>query len=456
MMGLYSRFMRGVLFPGMDVAKGTAVIKYWKVLEKSQWLMREDIVDMQAERLRSVVEHAYRNVPYYNKLFKDNGLRPEDIKTRQDLKKLPMLTRANIRSAGKEMLATNWHQLKRQKPIGYTTSGSTAEPLRFFLTPESLSWAAAAKYRAWGWAGYRFGDRVALVWGSHMDQQAHQKTAARLKDVFRRQIMMDAFKITEDDLRTFAEEMADFRPRIIRGYATGVYLLARYMEKHPNERIEPRAVITTAETLFPPHRQLIEEVFGCQVFDWYGSRETSLIAHECKEHSGYHISAENSVLEFIADGEEVEPGEVGQITITDLHNYAMPFIRYDIGDAGRTSEEKCPCGRGLPTFAKVEGRVADFIVSANGDLVSPGFFGLLFQEATGIDGYQVVQDVKGKAVIRVVPGEGFSDKELERLREDIVKNASDLEVDFKVVDEIAPEASGKRRFTISRAGADFL
>lgn len=154
--------------------------------------------------------------------------------------------------------------------------------------------------------------------------------------------------------------MEGYRPEVIRGYASSVYMFAKYLKDMGVRSIKPRTILTSAEMLFPQYRTTIEEVFGCKVYDYYGGREIGALAIECEEHNGFHISAENVLMEFIRDNEQVTD-ESGSIYVTNFRNYGMPLIRYDIGDIGKPSQESCNCGRGLPIIKTLDGRASQYI-----------------------------------------------------------------------------------------------
>jgi len=295
-------------------------------LEKTQYLPREEINRLQIKNLRALIKHAYRTVPYYHRAFKETGLRPEDIKTIKDLKKLPVLNKVVIRQNFRDLISRDF---PKSQLLSYQTGG-TGSPLKFFNTRDQRSWEIAAEYRAYSWAGYRLGDRCFMFWGSPIDLGTHTRRYVQIaKNVARlleRIVMVDPWVVSNRVLSRFAQMLKEFDPKIVRGYAGPVYIVARYLLENNIDDVRPKAVITGAETLFDPMRKTIERAFGCPVFDYYGTREVGAIAAECREHCGYHITAENVVLEFIREGEHVSCGENGAILITGLRNYGMPLI----------------------------------------------------------------------------------------------------------------------------------
>jgi phenylacetate-CoA ligase len=206
------------------------------------------------------------------------------------------------------------------------------------------------------------------------------------------------------------------------------------------------------------YRRTIEKAFGCEVFDYYGSREIGAIAAECEEHYGYHVSAENVVLEFVRDGEHVSAGENGVILVTSLRNFGMPFIRYAIGDVGRPSDDVCGCGRGLPLMASVEGRISQFMAVFDKQLkrivpvstAAPGPFSMVLMHVP-IDSYRIIQESLDRVVIKAVKGKGYLQKHTDFIVAHVRKFLGDnITVEVEFVDYLPPLPSGKRSVFISK------
>jgi phenylacetate-CoA ligase len=211
------------------------------------------------------------------------------------------------------------------------------------------------------------------------------------------------------------------------------------------------AIIVTAEVLRGRDRQLITSVFGCPVFGRYGSRETGVIASQCSENSHMHINAESVVVEFVRDNQHVAPGELGEVLVTDLRNYAMPLVRYRIGDVAAPQQGPCECGRGLPLMGPVVGRTADFITCPDGRLVNGVSLVSDLEASTSVSQAQIRQSEPGRLVVRLVPAEAFSRSAIDRLGAWLACHVSDrLVYGVEIVQEIPFERpSGKFRFVVS-------
>jgi len=399
-----------------------------------------------------LLEHAYDNVPYYHQVFRELGLKPEDIKTTTDLLKLPLLTKEDIRNNIDKLVAKNY---SRQKLIPDSTGGSTGEPMKFFVDKTALSWSMAAAYREWSWAGYNIGDKMVYLWGAPQDLSRQTELKTRLVDLIRRRKMLDAFNMTEKTLDEYVKILRRFKPKVINAYASAIYLMAQYIEKRGIDDIRPKAILTSCEMLFDYQRKTIERAFGCEVFDYYSGRDTTLQAGECPEHSGYHLAVETGIVEFIKRNERVAPGELGKIVITDLCNYAMPFIRYEIGDLGVPSDEICSCGRGLPLMKSIEGRTTDILRRSDGGYISSPGLTVVVKDFKNIRQIQIIQKTKEHVILKVVKGKKYTDEDSELLKAVMKRYLGDeMNIEISFVKSIPLTRSGKYRFTISEIEID--
>jgi len=218
-------------------------------------------------------------------------------------------------------------------------------------------------------------------------------------------------------------------------------------------------VMSSAQTLPDQSRRIIEEAFGCRVFDKYGSREFSGIAYECEAHNGHHVVGEGLIVEVLRDGEPAAPGEVGEVIITDLNNYCMPFIRYRLGDLAVAVDDSapCPCGRGLPRIGNVEGRVQSIIQGSDGRFLPGTFFSHYLKEFSfAFRHYQVVQEERGAIVFKVVKGSRYSDDVLDEVLRTFRKYlGQDMRIDVQFEEQLEMVRTGKRLASVSRLTVDF-
>lgn len=453
---LYPALFNSLILPIYDVTRGTKRIKYGKILEKTQWLPQEQILKLQKENLIALIKHAYETVPYYHRIFKERNLTPDDIKEPRDLTKIPVLSKRDIVKNKNELIST---AIPKEKLIPYM-SGGTGDQITFFVTKDQLSWELAAEQRGYSWADYRMGDKCLLFWGSPIDIKKSQALLMKVTSWLERVKITNTYFLSEEAMKDYLALLESYNPEVIKGYASSVYMVAKYLKEHNITTIKPRTILTSAEMLFPHYRKTIEEAFNCKVFDYYGSREIGALATECEAHHGFHINAENVVMEFIRDNESVVD-ENGLIYVTNLRNYGMPFIRYEIGDVGTPSQDKCNCGRGLPIMASLEGRSSQFMAVYDKErrkvipvsTAAPGIIGNLLMYVP-VDNYRIVQESLDKIVIQVVTDKTYSQKDTDFLvnhLRDVLGNRIGVEVEK--VDYIPPLPSGKRSVFISKINA---
>ena len=451
---MYSNLARNVIIPLYDFATGNRTCKYMSELEKSQWFSTHELREAQNRHLRALIKHAWRTVPYYCRVFRERKLQVDDIRDVDDLGKLPVLTRSDVQNNLKDLVSTDYP--KRYIRRG-NTSGSTGEALIFFTTKENRAWSNASRYLAWRWAGFEIGDKYARIFGSPIDLEAYASIKAKVEGAIKRRLSFNAYLWSEGDMERFAYTIAKSKPQVIYGNAVSVALVAQFIEGRGIKGIQAKSVIIDSNKLFQHEVETIERVFHCRVWWNYHNRENGTFASECSEHNGYHLFVQNFIFEFLRGGKVVTPGETGNIVVTDLHNYAMPFIRYDVGDVGTYSEEVCVCGRSLPLMIELHGRRKDILVTEAGKLVmAPFCYFHRFFDVAKINQYQIIQETRSRVVLNIVPKEGFSDTDKECIR-GVVRfiMGENMEININVVRSIPTSKSGKRRTVIRKFPIDF-
>ena len=431
-------------------------IKYYETLQKTQWLSPSAMRELQDEKLRRLVRHAYRNVPYYRAKLQEAGLRPEDVQTQADLHKLPMLGKADIRKHLFFDIMSENHD--KSQVLRISTSGSTGEPFVCYADRAQLEFRWAATLRAQEWTGYQFGDPTVRLWHQTIGMSPAQAAKERADAALSNRSFVPVFEMTEENLQKTMRLIASIGPTLLDGYAEALDFIAHFVKTSGNPGVRPLAIMSSAQTLPEPSRKLIEEAFGCRVFDKYGSREFSGIAYECDAHAGHHVVSEGFIVEILREGVPVKPGEIGEVVVTDLNNYCMPFIRYRIGDlAEAMSDESCACGRGAPRIGAIQGRVQSIIQGSDGQYVPGTFFAHYLKELDyAIKRFQVVQERAGHITFRVVKGGRYSEDVLAEVLSEFRKYlGSRMQIDVEFVDDIALVRTGKHVASISRLPLDF-
>lgn len=394
---------RHILLPAFDALKGRKTFAYFRDLERSQWKSRPALEDDQFRALRDIVAHGFAHCPYYSEQWRELGLTPELLKAPEDLRRWPVIDRETIREHRQGMRAA----LPGLRLLGKTTGGSSGVPLAFDIDAESNERRTAASYRGYAWAGAAPGTRQLYLWGTAVGGQTLRR---RLKDALYHQLhnrhMLSCFELTEDRTEHFLRRINAHRPQSIVAYTSAVYSLARCLEERKLEPYSPRSIVVGAEKLHPFQREIIERVFRAPVFETYGSREFMLIGAECERHAGLHLTTESLLVEVLDDdGRPTAAGEEGNVVVTDLFNYGMPFVRYANGDRAVAGFTDCPCGRGLPLLRQVTGRRLDVIKSPDGRLLPGEFFPHLIKDFPAVRRFQVVQERPDELQIRLVAPE---------------------------------------------------
>ena len=400
-------------------------------------MKKKDLQRLQLKKLKALLRQAYENVPYYHKVFRREKFRPNDLKRLKDLRKVPVLERSALRDKLEKLMATN---IQKKELVYRATNGTTAAPVKFYRSKEDVSWGIGAELRGYSWAGYEVGDKVALIW--RILPSLNRRYTFKLENLMRRHKILNILNISEKSMESFAGKMHNFQPDFIRGYAGSTNIFATFVSQNDHFKIRPRAVITSCETLFPHYRKTIEDTFNCKVYDYYGSSETSHLAAQCGQHEGLHVTEENFILEVVENGESVSPGEEGKVLVTNLNSFAMPFIRYDIGDLGMIFPDACTCGRDLALFKPI-GRDYEYFVNSDGSFTSLCDFQTVFEDLP-IKDFQVVQESHDEIVIRIVRKPGYTEKHTTFILGH-VKYFGQAKIRVEPVDSILPGDSGKIR-----------
>lgn len=437
---------RAVVEPMWSALTGASLVSWWRALERSQYLPAEALRQRQEDQLRLITERACRDTDFYARRFAEAGL-GSGLRTIDDLRKLPVLTKREIRAHAGDMLS---RRFTRPSLMEFRTGGSTGVPLVLLISEEISHQRNAAARRSDLWTGWRVGEGVGAVWGN-------PKLPETIKDRLRAELLnpviyLDTMALSPDSVRTFARQWRRERPTLLFGHAHSLYLLARTVAQLGIDDIRPKAILATSMMLLPHERRFIEETFGLRVFDRYGCEEVGLIGCECERHDGLHINVDHLIVEFLrADSTPAAPGETAFVVVTDLINDVMPLIRYRVEDVSSAMTGACGCGRGLPLMNRVAGRVADFLVRTDGVRVA----GISLIENTltkipGIEQMQIVQEEMQRIVLKVVPepaAPSHAGPELQRYFESTFPGAT---IEVETVGAIPREPNGKYRFAICR------
>lgn len=436
--------VRHIIHPLWAKFNHPAYARYMREFERNQYLHPDDLRKLQMRRLRQQLIDAYRYVPFYRHRMTQAGLTPLDIRTHEDLRLLPVLTKRDIQDHQDLLVSSNIPPSKRERN---QTGGSTGSPLQFYVDVERFDSRMASTVRHNSWAGLRIGDWYAHPWGSRFDVGDHPGPNPAWRQTFLyRNLSLHTAAVSEEAMMRFVGVLRRYRPKHMVAYAQSAVLFAEFCNANNIHDITFESMIVSAEMLLPGKRGILEETFRGKVFDRYGCREVSVIASECEYHRGLHVNADALIVEVEAAPNL--PSGMGRILVTDLLNRSMPLIRYEIGDlASLDADMRCPCGRSLPLIGNIQGRTSDFLRLPSGRMIAGPSLALLAADMQDVRQVQFIQPDPEHVTLKVVAGNGYNqrtEEELRRRLQPYLEKESSLTI--VTADSIPSEPSGKYRF----------
>lgn len=414
----------------------------YSLLKRAYW-DNDRLVEYQQKRLRRIIKYAFDNVPFYHEKFHKLGITPDDIRNKEDLNRLPIIRKEEIKKSGDRIVSREF-DIKSLTML--STSGSTGEPLFLYINGIESEFRKAKHLRANISCGHKPWDGWVTV-----TSPSHFSEATRLQQIlgFYSPKFVSVFQDVSQQLSIIDKTMPD----ILDGYSSSLYLLAKEIKRSGLKRIRPKSVFGGAELIDSSSRRFIETVFEAPFYDQYATIEFERMAWQCPAKSYYHIDADAVILQFVdKDGEEVAEGESGEIVCTSLFNYAMPFIRYAIGDIGIPTGEECVCGRKLPLMKIIEGRTDSLLFLPNGRTLSPRAFTVAinqFQLSKCIEQFRLIQkeidhfEIQIKTCDENVNRASFEMQLVQHLRKMLKITMEKIAFDIRFVEEIPSDKSGK-------------
>lgn len=448
MSDVYESLFRRVLYPAYESGlRRRKTLAYLREYERDQWRSADELHALQWDKLQRLIAHCWQEVPFYREWWGRAGVgAAEDIRSREDYARLPLLTKPVIREHFESMIAPAY----RDSMYFKSTGGSTGEPLHFGYTRESYERRVAVMFRGYGWSGAHLGQRTVYLWGAPVAAPAGFRLFKdRLYHAAFNRCMLNAFDMSEQRMAEYADAIDRFKPETIISYVGPLVELAHWIERNGRSIHRPQRVLGAAEALHAHQRELLQRVFGAPAYDTYGCREVMLIAAECEAHDGLHINIDHLHVEFHHESAAAHCSGPAELVITDLHNRGMPMMRYLNGDLGTPGGSTCTCGRHLPKLAKVDGRKLDALRTADGRVLPGEYFVHTLMNFSTIRHYQIVQRSLDTILMRLVASDAFDAAAEANVRDEIRKLVGDsIAVEFEYRDEIPLTASGKRRVTI--------
>ena len=386
-----------------DFAYPLSILKLKRTFDKNQWLNEDALYEYQSAKLRQIISHAYHNVPYYRKLFRENNIIPSDIQTVRDLKNIPYLTKDLLRDNFDSLVARN---AKQYKPSLLSTSGSTGGKVHFYVDKPSNVLEFVYYWRLWNWAGYKLGDTFATLSSEDFVYTNKQRKATFYFNALTRELSMNAMIFSRKYRDEIMGIFKEFTPLFLKAHPLNLYMLALVFKEKEDPGISFKAIFSQGGDLLPYQRDLIEKVFSSRIFDCYGHMERTVAISQCP--SGmYHIHLDYGITELEEPGLPLVNNNdeytcIREIVGTSLHNFSMPLIRYKTGDFVKLkrSPEKCSCGRSFPTINSVIGREQDLVVTRDGRKIAG--IPSAFNHTPGIIMGQIIQEKIDQLLVRIV------------------------------------------------------
>ena len=437
----------GVTWPGLPGRPGATMLALQYQLEQSQWWPPEVLLRQQFRQLRHVLSHGFRTVPFYRDRLAEAGLAPDRPLTPDIWAKIPVLTRTEIQEAGAALIST-----EAPKPHGRThflsTSGSTGKPIKVAGTRLAQIFWQAFTLRDHLWHRRDFTKKLAVI------RRMREGRATYPKGVHDRSwgpstaLVFASGPSAVLTIATSVEKQALWlereNPEYLLTYPSNLLQLATHCRNHGMTLPNIRSVTTLAEVLQPEVREACREAWGVPVVDMYSAQETGYMALQCPDHEHYHVQAESALVEVLDDrGNPSGPGQVGRVVVTPLHNFAMPLIRYEIGDFAEVGGP-CSCGRGLPVLTRILGRVRNMLVLPSGDRLWPSSPVDVFLAVAPIRQYQIIQRRPDEIEVKLVTDKALTAEQEKRLGAALNKHfAHRFTYRFTYVDHIPRSAGGK-------------
>ena len=436
-------FIEKGLYPIMEAARGNHVREYFREFTAHDRFSYEQLREIQRDKLSRLLLHCIENVPAY----KWCGVSRQQILDDpfDALSKFPVLTKNDFRISSDSYISKI---TDRAALIPNISGGSTGEPVRFYMDRPTVEHYEAARFA--GMARFRisFGSRSVMIWGNPIELDANKsKKYMRREKYLKNRIMIPAYSLSPAKIKEYVKTISDYRPEYIYGYSSSLTAFAELMLANGLRLRRLKAVISTSETLFDYQRETIEKAFRCCVVNEYGARDGGILGYECPC-GRMHIPMENVIVESL-DPQTLKPvadGSEGLAVSTDLNNYSMPRLRYEIGDVITLGSTECECGRGSKIIASVSGREDALLVRADGALVH-GHAISHMARSRDIMQFQLVQQSPDKCVLYAVEGKN-SDDDLNAFAHEISEFLGGIAVNIEKRDKLTVSKSGKFRYTI--------
>ncbi|MDD5758388.1 MAG: phenylacetate--CoA ligase family protein [Desulfobulbaceae bacterium] len=429
----------GLHWPSIPGAEGVSLLALLYQLEQSQWQSPEDLLDLQLKQATIMLDFAKQTVPYYQKTLKQLSLRTGKPISLQQWRELPILTRQHVQEAGNLMVSAAI-PADHGKKASLQSSGSTGKPLTSWQTEVSQTFFHALTMRNHLWHRRDFSKKFTAIRVSNTLKPGESKANASWGPATAMTVETGpaATLHINTDVKQQAVWLMEQRPAYLLSFPTNLHALATFFLENGNSLPGLEQVIAYGEVLSPETRLLCREAWQVEVKDMYSAMEVGYMALQCPDHEHYHVMAENIMVEVIDEnGHPCLPGELGRVVLTPLHNFAMPLVRYEIGDYAEVGSP-CPCGRGLPVIRRVVGRVRNMLILPTGEERWPVMNSKAVSSIAPILQLQMVQHSLHAVEVRLVVKRAIDQTEEAQLKGVIIDTLGyPFELKFTYMDEIS-------------------
>jgi len=472
--GLNQLLVGRVSFPALNFALNRKrILSRYRELLDTESLSQASLQELQFQRLRLVVQHAYEHVPFYRRRFEEIGLRPDGIKSLEDIRHIPQLLRDDVIAHRTELVDTRYSDcipsndhadsggsspsllagFRKRTLIRNYTSGSSGVPTQFYEdgSTTALNWVHELRLKHW--YGVPPGAREARMFATAVEYAASGRLPSN-REIFWNQMMLPGYFLSEREYEICIRKIRRFRPRVLWGPSPALAGLARHMlhTKASLSGFRPDVVISRAAPLYTHEAKLMAEAFGCPITNIYGTRELGHVAMLCP-HGGMHVNQENYIVEVDSASSEDSGSTAGNILVTPLYETPMPFLRYRLGDIVEMGGSGCPCGRSLVQLKSIAGRSGEIFKMKDGRTIEPNFWCIAFEsgrQRLDVERFQVVYRSADRISLRIVRRPSYSaETEADLLRFVHAYFPRGLQCELEYVSEIKPERSGKYRFVVN-------
>ena len=426
------------ILPGAEFIAGTCASKWLKRIDDMNSWSMSNIRDWQESHLQSFVKQAYKHTKYYHDLFDSLNIKPEDIKRREDLKRIPIITKDIVNANYKDLIPNNLANMKYRHS---SSGGTTGKPMKYLCSEDVWGYVTAAKIHYWKKAGYMYGDDFVAL-GSASLFSEKPSFSRRVYDKIRHEHPLNCVNLTDDICRSYYHYIKQKRIKYIYGYAAAIYIFATFIRDNCLNLHQIHTVFTTSENLPDHYREFIEDVFQCRVMDCYGARDAGITAYETKKH--YYEIGYNVIAETV---DEIDDN-TGSLVSTNFLNDCFPLIRYKFGDEATLSAvDDDNGGYNGQVLKRIIGRTSNVLRLENGHSLTATGLSMIMKRFD-IVAFSFSKVGVNKVCLKIQPVQDqFSNMQEELIKKTLTKYiGQDCALIIEYVDRFEPLPNGKRTY----------